>query len=337
MTRFRTSVTTLAATLGLGASLVLPGAWLSPAQAAAFVCDETPSTSADAGVLDYPGPSASRVYDTRFERGFAIDPQVLRNYVPQGLAVWKNWVDGQDMFLQTAYDPAGGNSIIYGTVAGVGLYMGAIPVAPGHVGGIAVSGRWAFVQGNGTIRRYDLNEVRDRFRNGNPGEYLPYDGVHPLTGGAEADFLASDGGHIYAGKHNADDRDYMYRYAVDPASGALDRGARTRIPKKTQGLAVLNNHFVFATSLNRNKKSNVYVARRGYGDTDAGLEANARCFAAPSMMEGMALWERDGRNRVYAVYESGAYHYNSGIDDPRNPIDHAHWATSVSLVDWFNS
>ncbi len=336
MSRVRSVLVSLATVASVTAALVAPGAFLSPAHAG-FVCDDVRASGSEPGIFDYNGPSASKVYDTRFEKGFQIPAQLLRNYVPQGLAVWKNWVSGEDMFLATAYNPSGGDSIIYGVIAGQGQYMGAVPIAEGHVGGIAVSGKWAFVQGEGTIRRYDLADLRSRFRNGNPGQYLALSGRTYLTDGADADFMASDGDFIYAGKFNKDDRDYMYRYAVNQTSGVLTRGSKTRVPKKTQGLAVLDDYFVFGTSYGRNNRSNIYVANRGYGSSDAGLEANAKCFAAPSMLEGMALWDKAGNNRVYAVYESGAYEYNKGLDDPDNPIDHAHYTTSNRLIDWFRN
>ena len=53
---------------------------------------------------------------------------------------------------------------------------------------------------------------------------------------------------------------------------------------------------------------------------------------APSMIEGLAYGNSNGSTHVWALYESGAYTYNKGLDDPDNPIRNIHWAGGATLA-----
>jgi glutamine cyclotransferase len=96
------------------------------------------------------------------------------------------------------------------------------------------------------------------------------------------------------------------------------------VPTKTQGLLVTGSHFVFSTSYGRDKRSNLYVVRRGQPDLD---KAKLSCFRAPSMSEGITEYG----GRAYLVFESGSHVYRS---DPKtlNVISRLHKATISSLT-----
>ena len=84
------------------------------------------------------------------------------------------------------------------------------------------------------------------------------------------------------------------------------------MPKKTQGLAVLDNYFVFSTSLGRHHRSNVYVIKRGYSKlTTSYKNKNLRCVRIPTMSEGVTV----SNGRIYQLFESGADCYaNDEVD-----------------------
>src|SRR5882672_10387999 len=89
--RLRTSVALVA---GLG--LVLAGLHTAtPAQARedAPSCTDVPSLAKPF----YPGPSASKEYDSTFQIGFHVP--YLKTYTPQGMAVWDNWNGHHDTLV----------------------------------------------------------------------------------------------------------------------------------------------------------------------------------------------------------------------------------------------
>jgi hypothetical protein len=289
-------------------------AMTSTAAAAAISC-----STATGGKPFYDGPSASKVYDARFSASAAIP--YLGSYTPQGVGTWWNWSGSKNLLLVTAYRK-GSNSLIIGIDPATNKTVGSVAIAPTHGGGITTVYGWAFVQGstNG-IRKYRLSDLRAAMKkSGRP--YVKAVGSERKVYGAS--FLTSYGDSLWAGRFNDKGRDKMYQYKISSSGKLTTINKAWEVPTKTQGLLVTKTHFVFSTSYGRNKRSNLYVVRRGQPDLD---KAKAKCFRAPSMSEGITEFG----GRAYLVFESGSYLYRS---DPKtlNVIPRLHKATISSLT-----
>jgi hypothetical protein len=304
----------LALPLGLAAS---PAA--TTAKAAPISCYTDQSGNGD----DYPGPSASYRYDAYFTASFGLQHRF--SHTQQGIATWRNWRGGQaDLFLTTGY--ADGADSYVTAYRSDGRYLNTIRIAEGHVGGIAVSGDWAFISGrrasdgHHTIRTYRLSDFRRALRSDGPYVYVAQVGAARHVYGAS--FLSAADGYLYAGRFNGTDRDRMYRYRVN-ADGSLTTGTWYEVPKKTQGLVVTGSHFIYSTSQGRDKRSNIYSVKRGHRYLDNSVLS---CFRAPSMAEGMTAYA----GRVWLTYESGTVPY---VRDPDtlNPIGNVHTASIAAL------
>ncbi len=270
----------------------------------------------------YDGESASYVYDEKFGPGPTIPG--LTTHTPQGVAAWKNWDgNGEDLLLVTSYQD-GKDAHLIGIDPKSGKHIGTVAIAESHVGGIAVSKGWAFVQGRDsddwdTIRKYKLSELKTKMKQeGVP--YLKQEGTARNVYGAS--FLSSYGDNLYAGKFNDRDRDKMYRYKVGD-DGSLETQQSYEVPMKTQGLMVTKDHFIYSTSLGNDNRSNIYIVDRGATDID---RDSTWCFRAPSMAEGIA--QHDGN--AYLVFESGSDKYVA--ENPRNVIKRMHKVKTATLT-----
>ena len=126
-------------------------------------------------------------------------------------------------------------------------------------------------------------------------------------------------------------------YKVDKDGRLTQVPGLWQVPIKTQGLVVTQDFFIYSTSHDRDKRSNLYVVRRGEDEHEL-EKARLFCFRSPSMSEGIAVY---GDN-VYVTYESGAAIFNPkegpgpGPDKPnlpRNIIKNLHRAPLASLVE----
>ncbi|TCM45151.1 hypothetical protein [Kribbella sp. VKM Ac-2568] len=303
-----------AVTVAVKGSDASQAATSSTAAATAISC-----STATGGKPFYDGPSASKVYDARFSNSAAVPN--LGSYTPQGVGTWWNWDGSKDLLLVTAYR-TGANSQIIGIDPATNKTVGVVAIAATHGGGITTSNGWAFVQGstNG-IRKYKLSSLKSAMKAaGTP--YLKAVGTERKVYGAS--FLTSYGGYVWSGKFNDKGRDKMYQYKINSNGSLTTINKAWEVPTKTQGLLVTGSHFVFSTSYGRDKRSNLYVVRRGQPDLD---KAKLSCFRAPSMSEGITEYG----GRAYLVFESGSHVYRS---DPKtlNVISHLHKATISSLT-----
>ena len=122
-------------------------------------------------------------------------------------------------------------------------------------------------------------------------------------------FLTQDGNTIYAGTFNPNGLGVMRTYSVDAGGDLHQTSGDIEVPKKTQGLLVLPNYFVFSTSSGRTKRSNVYVVKRGYSSLATSYNnGNLRCVRIPTMSEGVTITN----DRIYQLFESGADCYRYG-------------------------
>lgn len=291
--------------------------------AAAITCD-TDSSGQAADFYD--GESASYTYDERFANGPDIPKSELDTHTPQGAATWSNWDgSGNDLLLVTAYRD-GQDAHIIGIDPVSKEHVGTVAIAESHVGGIAVSNGWAFVQGRNstdweTIRKYRLSELKTAMAaSGTP--YLKQVGEARNVYGA--DFITSHDGYLWSGQFNSTGRDKMYSYKVNDDGSLTTQAQAYEIPTKAQGLMVTDGHFVFSTSYGRDKRSNLYVVKRGEPDLD---KAALHCFRAPSMTEGVT--EHGGK--AYVVFESASHVYR-GDSNTRNVIPDLHNAEVSDLT-----
>ncbi len=307
MTSLRKTLAGLGAaalTLGLGVAV----SSLSAQPAAAAISCSTTASSGDGPF--YSGPDASIAYDRAFSRSFRMPD--LSTHIPQGLATWRNWDgNGHNIFLMVSYHP-GQRARIYGITPG-GDLVGALEIAGTHAGGIAVVGNWVYVENTSTsIRKYRAADIRVGLRHRRGYLYVAATGAPRNVYGAS--FMTAYGGYLFSGKFNDSARDRMYAYKVNSDGSLTTRPGGYEVPMKTQGLAVLGDRFIFSTSLHTTDRGNIYVVKRGYSSLDS---AKLRCFRAPSMNEGLAIYG----NYVYVVFEGGSYAYRNAA---RNPIVYAH-------------
>jgi hypothetical protein len=319
-------VTTRLSGVALGVALLLGNA--APA-AAAITC------SSNSTVKDpfYRGKAASDVYDNRFKGSHGIP--FLPEHVPQGLATWSNWPRGSgddDLLLITSYDDDKKYSLIIGIDAKTGRQMGAARIAYSHVGGIAVFEDlgWAFVsdEDNNKVRKYSLKKLADAISISDK-KTLESEGPDQLV--ISSSFLTSHAptNTLWAGQFKDSTkggRPQMKSYSVDKNGKLTPEIGVWEVPSKTQGLVVTKDVFIYSTSLGRNKRSNLYVVRRGADAFDLDT-ARLFCFRGPSMSEGIAVYG----NGMYVAYESGATKYNPPEDRPRNIIKNLHRAPLSSL------
>lgn len=285
----------------------------------------------------YPGKASSDVYDNRFKEGPRIP--FLPEHVPQGLATWSNWKQGDDLLLITSYDPQGQYSLIIGVDAKTSRQKGAARIKYTHAGGVAVFEKlgWAFVSDDDAhkVRKYSLKKLADAISTSDK-KILDSEGPDQVVIGSS--FLTSHGptNTLWAGIFDESakgGRPQMKAYKVDASGQLRPENTIYEVPTKTQGVVVTKDFFIYSTSLGRNNRSNLYVVRRGKGETDLD-KARLFCFRSPSMSEGIAVY---GDN-LYVLYESGAGKYNPGItpkdpgpDRPRNIISNLHKAKLESL------
>ena len=276
-------------------------------------------STATGGKPFYDGPSASKVYDARFSNSAAVP--YLGTHTPQGAGTWWNWDGKKDLILVTAYRK-GANSLIIGIDPATNKAVGAVAIAPTHAGGITTSNGWAFVQGGtNTIRKYKLSTLKTAMKAPKTPKINPVGADRKVYG---ASFLTSYGGYLWSGKFNENGRDKMYQYKINSNGSLTTINKAWEVPTKTQGLMVTGSHFVFSTSYGRDKRSNLYVVRRGQPDLD---KATLRCFRAPSMTEGITEYG----GRAYLLYESGSHLYR-GDSRTLNVITRLHKATVSSLT-----
>ena len=330
MARLKTLAAALAAvTLGGMVTVATPSA----AAAEDAMCRTTRGSSDF-----YPGPSASATYDSTFHNSVAVPAGLLDgHYVPQGLAYWNDFSGTDDVLLISAYHDGNGNGTPDGPSAVFGVWLsgahrgeslGRMLIPQTHAGGIAVAGGYVYVGGEGIVRYWARSTVHTVLAAANNDHtYGPKD-TQDVAG--KASFLGTQGGLVWTGDFSETSHQSMWQYRPNSSGSLTYTGAKRWVPAKTQGMTTVGSRFVFATSYGRNDRSNVWVRPTSYtGDITDGTSF---CMRAPSMIEGLAYGSSNGNAHVWALYESGAYTYNKGLDDPVNPVRNIHWANGSTLA-----
>jgi hypothetical protein len=321
--RFRVPLATAAATVLAAAAFAGPAAAADPN----FRCLNDNTANDD----------ATPWFDANYSPSHALSRSLLDQHVPQGLAAWPSYFGaGQDLLVYTAYSQTDGRARIQGIDPRDGSLTNYAQLQSGiHAGGVAIAGGWAFVPGvnAGAVRRYSLSKLSSIFAHGPSSDALngTYAGDVVGTG-----FLSQEGNTVYAGTFNENGLGVMRTYSVDAAGNLHQSSGDIEVPKKTQGLLVLPNYFVFSTSYGRDRRSNVYVVKRGYRSlTTSYRNGNLRCVRIPTMSEGMSI----ANDRIYQLFESGADCYRYGEPacgsntTPDRVITHLYRTPRTSLVD----
>ena len=287
----------------------------------------------------YDPPSASHTYDRLFTGSYPVPG--LDGYVPQGTATWSNWQGDDDLILVTAYKDDHSAARIHALDAKTGKHIGSVDILGfdgnkeySHVGGIAVfehknNGKgWAFIsaKGDGNVRKYSLSKLKTAIKATTPSqETIKPDGQQTIAANS---FLTSHApsNTLWAGNFKITSRSSMYSYTVADNGDLTRRAGSWQVPKKTQGLVVTNDVFIYSASYDRNDRSNLYVVRRGEGSSNLDT-AKVSCFRAPSMSEGLTVYG----NSVFLAYESGASHYRNSSNKPLNIIPNLHRTTKSWL------
>jgi hypothetical protein len=284
----------------------------------AAVCASAPTLQ---GTHFYPGPSASTVYDATFRQSFAIP--YLHTHTPQGMAAWPDWDGLHHQLLLIGMYRAGHPSYLVAMDPETGLPYATVQTAESHLGGMAVVGDWLIAQdrahrGPEQVRRYRLDELATAMRKahltGTQPFVAPEHDTQKIYG---AGFMTSHDGHLWSGHYNADGPDKMYEYAVSRAGRLSKVGRAHEVPAKTQGVLVTDDRFIFEGSLGRGAGMMTVVER------SASITPNGRCFATPSMGEGLAQVD----DSVLVVYESGSALYPKA----KNRVTNLHIAPYASL------
>lgn len=280
-------------------------------------------------------------YDKTFDARWALSPTVLTNHIPQGLATWRNYYGaGRDLLVYSAYREGDDSqrAWLQGVDASDGSRTNYARIQAGHAGGVAIWRDWVFVSGpGGTVYRYSQDNVQAVFSGTAADNVL--NGARVQVGASSTasvyanSFLAIEDGVLFAGRFNPDGTDVMHQYRIT-SNGDLEAShGSVRVPKKTQGVAVLDNYFLFSTSEGRTKRSNLYVARRGYSSLATAYDnGNMRCVRALPMAEGITM----SNGKVYQLFESGADWYQFGEDGKGTsvrPTDYIHSANRSDVID----
>ena len=276
-------------------------------------------------------------FNNNYNASWALSPSLLDRHIPQGLTTWGSYYGaGNDLLVYTAYSQSDGRARIQGIDPRDGSKTNFAQLQAGtHAGGVAIVGRWAFVPGANApgVRRYSLSRLADIFANGPSSDALEgaYAGDVVGTG-----FMTQAGNTIYAGTFNPNGLGVMRTYSVDADGDLHQTSGNIEVPKKTQGLLVLPNYFVFSTSQGRTNRSNIYVVKRGYSSLATSYNnGNLRCVRIPTMSEGVAFTG----DRIYQLFESGAdcYRYNEpecpGDGTPDRVITHLYRIPRATLID----
>lgn len=302
-----------------------PATRLLPDAAKGPRCDnsQTPSPRR----AKYNGKSVSRLYDKVFRPG----PEMphLDGWVPQGLAVWRDWDGkGNTLVLLGMYRP-GAKSYIVGIDPRTGRHVGTVRVKASHLGALGVTGRWLIAQDAmdagepPAVRRYTLSKLRGKMKRSTATSTKPFMAAHGKTQRVHgASYMFVEGDSLWIGRYARSINPKMYRYKVS-RSGLIEQvEGPWRVPRRTQGVAVTQDHFIFTSSLG-GKRGRMIVVRRAAPQRIGNAVA---CLWTPSLPQNVAVY----RGRMLTAFESGATRFNNRTT--RNKISHLHVGQIESLI-----
>jgi len=157
-------------------------------------------------------------------------PNLSAGFTPQGMTMLGNHV------VMAEYKPGFNTRLVELDLNG--KILGQVSIAPTHAGGIAVVGKWLYVQNadtpnHDTVRRY---RVADLKLTKHP-TYVKARGLQELAPWQFASFMTADDDQLLAGHHGMGEGSRMYRFDVDQKTGLLSALDYVIVPDNTQGVA----------------------------------------------------------------------------------------------------
>lgn len=275
----------------------------------------------------YNGRSVSRLYDQVFRPGPEIPH--LSGWIPQGLTVWRNWDGKGNTLVLLGMYREGAKSFIVGINPATGRHVGTVRIKASHLGALGVSGKWLIAQDTiapgvpPAVRRYTLEKLRAKMRRSAATSTKPFMAARGKPQRVDgASYMFVEGGSLWIGRYARSARPKMYRYTVADDGRIREVDGPWRVPLRTQGVMVTEDHFVFTSSLG-GKRGRMIVVRRAEPDRMKGPVA---CLWTPSLPQNMTVY----RGRMLTAFESGATRFNNRTT--RNKITHLHVGRIDSLI-----
>lgn len=302
-----------------------PATRLLPDAAKGPRCDNSQTPSARKA--RYNGKSVSRLYDKVFRPG----PEMphLDGWVPQGLTVWRDWDGKGNTLVLLGMYRQGAKSFIVGIDPRTGRHIGTVRVKASHLGALGVTGKWLIAQDameagqQPAVRRYTLSKLRGKMKRSAATSTKPFMAAHGKTQKVHgASYMFVEGDSLWIGRYARSINPKMYRYKVS-RNGLIEQvEGPWRVPRRTQGVAVTQDHFVFTSSLG-GKRGRMIVVRRAAPKRIGNAVA---CLWTPSLPQNVAVY----RGRMLTAFESGATRFNNRTT--RNKISHLHVGQIESLI-----
>ncbi|MFC7405641.1 hypothetical protein [Georgenia alba] len=260
------------------------------------------ATATGAAMLLLLSPGVAQAHPERydeyyeyFDTGDEWIPWHDTRWVPQGLTKW-----GEDTLVISYYDMYGEEPSRIGIIdRESGEYVKGFHLdTDGHVGGLAMTEEFFWVSTGGELRRYERTDLSVQ----QSGSTLEAEEAVDVEASS---YAYAEGENVWVGNYNADDWDYMYRYAVDE-EGGLTHQETVLTPSAIQGVVVTDDTIVWSQSEGRTNDSYIMSWPRGVEynrDWDIG-----NAVVSPNMSEGMVI----AGGELQVVYESGSDAYNGG-------------------------
>jgi hypothetical protein len=211
-------------------------------------------------------------------------PNLAAGFTPQGMTQWGKYI------VMAEYKPGANTRLV--AVDLKGKIYGQVSISENHAGGIAIVGKWLFVQDQPhvaaeAVRSYRLTDfsaaMAKSHKAKNHPTYVGRVGLQQLDTWQYASFMTADGAQLLSGHYAVGDG-RMYRYDVNQKTGHLTAVDYVPVPDRVQGLAMDGKIPVYTSYLL--------------------LQDGTRNFLIPAHAEGVVVI-----NRVaYVSFEGGATH-----------------------------
>ncbi|MGQ0465616.1 MAG: hypothetical protein ACT4QG_09885 [Sporichthyaceae bacterium] len=288
-------------------------------------CDDSQRPSR--GKARYNGRSVSALYDRVFRPGPEIPH--LNGWVPQGLAVWRDWDGKGNTLVLLGMYREGAKSYIVGINPATGRHVGTVRVKASHLGALGVSGKWLIAQDTiapnqpPAVRRYTLKKLRTKMQRSATTSTKPYMAAYGKPQRVNgASYMFVEGDSVWIGRYARSKHPKMYRYTVSADGKIKQVDGPWRVPLRTQGVMVTEDHFVFTSSLG-GKRGRMIVVRR---DEPKRMKGPVACLWTPSLPQNMAVYQ----GRMLTAFESGATRFKKKVT--RNKISHLHVGRVDTLI-----
>ncbi|MVO99526.1 hypothetical protein EDM21_08285 [Paenibacillus sp. N10] len=231
-----------------------------------------------------------------------------KKWVPQGMAVWssKKWIissyyssskadasslmitekDSKDKRVRTYY-----------------LYNEDGSKHMGHVGGLAISGKYLWVASGTDVYRIPLSTISGS-KDYAKLKMKKYDLKH------KASYATFRDGVLWVGEYtegstqcSKGSKGTVYGYKLSSSEGISTTPTyKWKTPDRVQGMALTKDQVIYSQSCGRNNSSKLLIHKRGYDG------AKVKDLTLPPMAEGIAFY---GSN-LYVSFESGSQAYPNG-------------------------